>query len=170
VITSVDYPVGSIIEFNGAVETELKIPMQVRNDDVNEVLKVRWRVDNENIPDFGSRPLDYRCPEEVVPVSGAVIRPDWKQSIPAAKFPTGECSRLEFAVSGSFYDCQDLPLRWDDTPIADDVGHAVYWVWETSTEPLKNAGAAFDLIRSCQTYITHRPVTGTGTTGTGTGK
>jgi hypothetical protein len=165
-LSSIDYPVGSVIQINtapGTGITELVIPMQVRDDDINEELKIRWRIDSQSLPDFGSRMLDYKCPEIKIPVSGQARR-DWSVPISAGAFPAGACSRLEFAVSSTFYDCGQFPQRWDDTTVPGDVGHAVYTVWEVSRDPVNDSGAALDLLRSCPTrqYITNRPTAGAG--------
>jgi len=161
----------AIIQFDSTKYTQLLIPFNVRDEDTEEELQMRWRVRRTG----PSNERDYPCPErpEYTIAGGSLYRNDNYLAIDATKFPRGSCSRVELVVSASFRDCTRNPDEFDVTANEDneeDLGRATFWVWETSTGALTNPAQAQQLLSSCisNPYTPSTTVTGNGvTSGTG---
>ncbi|HEX4351427.1 MAG TPA: hypothetical protein VHZ95_00910, partial [Polyangiales bacterium] len=72
-------------------------------------------------------------------------------SIESTSIDRGSCSRIEFVVSANFLSCEKHPDVdvFDITTPEDDLGRAVFWILETSTDPLTNPAAARTLLSTC---------------------
>lgn len=154
VVTSPSYSAGSVILFDKTKNpAALRIPIEVRDEDTTEPLKVRWRV----ITQQGIR-LDYVCPEVEITGTGTVLRDVANVDVPSADFNPGTCSVVELVVSANFIgDCMHdpEPSLFDRTTNRTDndaaLGRAFFWVWEVSTNPLADNAKAQQLLSSCPT-------------------
>jgi hypothetical protein len=162
---------GTIIQFDSTKYTQLRIPFDVRDEDTDEELQMRWRVRRSQTSSAtaDTSELDYPCPEtqENAIAGGSLYRNDNYLQIDATKFPRGSCSRVELVVSASFRDCTRNPDEFDVTANQDneeDLGRATFWVWETSTGALTNPAQAQQLLSSCISipYTPSTTVTGNG--------
>jgi hypothetical protein len=147
-----EIPIGSIIRFDAKNVNTLTIPLRVRNEDIDETLKVRYRT----VGITGTSA--FKCnPEIEIPPTGTLIR-DFSPayiSLEATAIPRGSCTKIEYVVSGSFQDCKFYPDRFDVTtdPNDDnDLGRATFWVWETSNDVLMNPMGAQFLLNTCKVY------------------
>jgi hypothetical protein len=146
VVLAADYPLGSVLRVNTNQVNEVRIPLRVRDEDTQEVLKTRFRINS------GSKIGTYACPEPTSHGTGALIREDsaTEITIPGTQLARGACSLVEFVVSASFVPCEKHPEVFDiTTPDDEDLGRATFWIWETSTDPLTNPIAARALIDTC---------------------
>ena len=170
VVTSPTYSAGSVILFDKTKPGGLIIPIEIRDEDMTEQLKVRWRVISGSRP--ASMQLDYRCPEDEISGTGSVIRSNWNLVITNDKFVPGSCSVVEFIVSAHFLrSCMKNPEPefFDVTTNSDNdaaLGRAFFWVWEVSTNPLADNAKAQQLLSSCPTlpYQMITPTPGMSTT------
>jgi len=156
--------VGTLIWFN-TMNRELKLTIQVRDEDTTEVLKPRWRLVTANMPQRPAespRDLDYACPEPEIGPTGRVDREDFTIDIPGSRLVRGQCYRLEVAVSSSFKSCERNPELFDITTNEDneeDIGRATYWIWALAGST-PDSSVFQSLVASCDAY---QPPTGTTT-------
>jgi hypothetical protein len=146
IVLAVDYPLGSILRVNTNQVNEVRIPLRIRDENTQEVLKTRFRINT------GSKTGAYKCPEPTLPGIGELVRP-WEIVIGSTLLERGACSLVEFVVSSSFVPCEKHPDVFDiTTPVDEDLGRATFWIWETSTDPLTNPTAARALIDTCPAF------------------
>lgn len=137
VLAASEISLASVIKFDASRQNELRIPVQIRNENTTEVLKVRMRIVTS-----GRTSEKFLCPEPEVPPNNAQRR-DFQIVIAAGKFTLGTCHRIDFIVSGDFQSCKKNS-EWFDYTYGDpdeEVGRATFWVWEVSNEPLNPANS-----------------------------
>ena len=149
--------VGRLIRFN-TQSSELRLNIQIRDEDTTEILKARWRLVNGNMPTrtpTSPSELEYMCPEpEIVGTPGVVNRADLDINIPSSRFVRGQCYRIDVAVSSSFKSCVRNPELFDITTNEDneeDVGRASYWVFALAGGTI-DRDIAQGLAESCDSY------------------
>jgi hypothetical protein len=133
----------------------VRIPVRVRYENTLDDLTARYRINS------GSKIGAFTCkPEHIIPPNGAVTRTD-EIVIAATLLDRGTCSQVEYVVSNAFVDCTKHPDAFDVTTGDDDelLGRAMFWIWETSTDPLTNGMAARALIDTCPTIPYSEPTT-----------
>jgi hypothetical protein len=167
IVSLTDYDDDGIIVFNRDANNEMLMELQVRNEDVTEPLKMRWRIASGELPP-GAPSRYYTCPEPEVMRTGVLTRTA-QLNIVATNFNRGKCSRVDVIVSGSFKTCR--PDRdddgWDITTQDDDdadIGRLSFWVWATDSvnDPFLRQDVAQQLAASCLTVDYRAPVpTGT---------
>ncbi|HEY2733210.1 MAG TPA: hypothetical protein VGI70_04460 [Polyangiales bacterium] len=161
-----DIPLGSVIRFNAAQSNQLTIPLRVRDDNIQETLKARYRIVTS------TKTGTYACPEPLIPANNELIRDDAPGTqivFDRTLIDRGSFSRIEFVVSADFLSCEKHPDVFDvTTSDNDDVGRAVFWILETSTDPLTNANAARTLLSTCPVVDAPMPPATPPATGTGT--
>jgi hypothetical protein len=136
------YPIGGIIKFDASTTNMLRIPLQIRDENLTEPLKLRWRTKTT---------APVACPDLPVTGSGMLLR-DALLVINAPEFDPGSCTRVDVVVSAVFTDCNkrkdpqyfDFPTTDDDN----DVGLATFWVWEVGSDPI-SPSAAQKLVTTC---------------------
>lgn len=159
---SSSYPPGYVIRFDSSrPRQELLISIAVSDEDTQETLIPRWRVQTANAITV----YDYKCPEEPILGTGGVKRQDYLLNIPAAKFTPGTCNTIDVAVSSNFRPCSTTRPEFDVTVEPEQeatVGRIQFMVWETSQMPFVNPENAGTLIRTClgQDYQTPTPTVG----------
>jgi hypothetical protein len=149
------YPLGSVIRVNAGKVNEVRIPIRVRFENTLEDLKTRFRVNS------GSKIGAFACnPEHVLPANGTLIR-EMEIVIGSTQLDTGACSQVQYVVSDAFVDCNKHPDAFDVTTGDDDelLGRAMFWIWETSLDPLTNPMAARALIDTCPAVDYSAPTT-----------
>ena len=155
---------GRLIRFDPALK-ELKLNIQIRDEDTTEVLRMRYRiVSGNNPPRIPTSPteLPYKCPEDpIVGIPGMIERAPIELSIDSG-FVRGACHRIDVVVSSSFKSCIRNPELFDITNNEDnesDVGRASYWVWALSGSAVPDKDMAQALLESCNYDIYQPPVT-----------
>lgn len=128
------WPVGAVFRFNAAQSKELTINVHVRSEDIQETLKVRWRVKSGT-----KKPTVFKCPEDSLVPSGSVDRFP-SITIESLSLEPGACNKVEFVVSSAFTSCTKFPEVFDATLDPNDIGRATYWVWEVSANPVMGWG------------------------------
>lgn len=157
VVSLKDYDDGeNLILFERSIEKELVVNLEIRDEDLTEPLRARWRIVSKERPP-GSPMREYSCPEPLIPGTGSLKR-DHKLTIFSSSLAAGKCSRVDFIVSASFKDC-DGNDDWDDTTQVDDdsdVGRLSFWIWDVSGQPLIMPDTALALTMSCP-VVDYRP-------------
>jgi hypothetical protein len=144
-----------VIRVNAGKVNEVRIPIRVRFENTLEDLKTRFRVNS------GSKIGAFACnPEHVLPANGTLIR-EMEIVIGSTQLDTGACSQVQYVVSDAFVDCNKHPDAFDVTTGDDDelLGRAMFWIWETSLDPLTNPMAARALIDTCPAVDYSAPTT-----------
>jgi len=144
--------VSTIINFDRSANNEMLVNLQVRDEDLTETLKVRWRVvlNDTETPPPGTPATLYPCPEPTIEGNGALLRNPKTIRIESNSFARGKCSRVDFIVSASFKMCRPDRTDWDVTTLEDDdsdIGRLSFFVWDTSD--LMKPGAAEAIRASC---------------------
>jgi hypothetical protein len=144
---------------------ELTVVLQIRDEDLTEPLRVRWRIVGKELPP-GAPLKYYDCPEREIPGTGSLLRP-YTLNVPAGNFARGKCSRVDVIVSSSFKMCKkDRDDGWDITTQEDDaadIGRVSFWVWDISGMNLLETSTAQSLVASCPT-VDYRPPSATAST------
>ena len=134
---------GRLIRFDPALK-ELKLNIQIRDEDTTEVLRMRYRiVSGNNPPRIPTSPteLPYKCPEDpIVGIPGMIERAPIELSIDSG-FVRGACHITNNEDNES------------------DVGRASYWVWALSGSAVPDKDMAQALLESCNYDIYQPPVT-----------
>jgi hypothetical protein len=147
VLDTPDLPIGTIIAYNQSMENEVRLGINVRDDNVDDVLQVQAK-----ITVVGQTEYDLVCPQVNINSSGTPDREQFELVIQRTQIRTGACNRVDVYVSRDFVgNCsedRDLATR---PRFRGDLAHGLYWVWETSGDPVSNGAAARDLVNSCQT-------------------
>ena len=161
ILTSTTPMSGGLIRFNTAMQ-ELKLSIQVRDEDTTEVLRPRWRIITGNNPPrtpTSPKDLDYDCPEQEIMGTGKVDRGEFTINLPGSRFVRGLCYRIDVAVSATFKSCTRYPELFDITTNEDneeDVGRATFWVWPLAGGTVDSDAAAKALLESCN-YTDYQP-------------
>ena len=139
------YPVGGIFKFNASVGNELRIRVQIRDEDTAETLKARWRVKS------GTKPYTmFDCTENsenTISGTGLLVR-EFDLFIERLKLERGACNKVEFVVSPEFLSCKQQ--LFDVTVPEGNLGRATYWIWEMSGEPPTPTESQI-LVNTCET-------------------
>lgn len=156
------YQPGTVITVDSRAGGQVSIPLQIRDEDTQETLAVRWQiVTGREIP---RTPL-YGCPEPTSQPTGSVDRQDVTLNVLTSQFPPGACSTLEIAVSSNFRPCTD-PNYYDvtsDPARAVTVGRLTLWFWEISMDPFTDRDAAQQLLSSCSAQAARTTAAPSGT-------
>jgi hypothetical protein len=140
-------PVGSIVAFDQTRPGDLRLPITVRDENVEDVLELQAR-----LLVVGEQPYEYFCPGEVIKANSTPTREEYDLIIPPQKLKTGACTKVEVVVSNHFAGTCTTNFAAAVEP--NDIAHANYWIWEVSGQPAMNAGAAQGLVTSCPTVNT----------------
>jgi hypothetical protein len=144
VLNTTGFPIGSILTFNQMTGTDLRLGITVRDDNIDDILQVQaaLSVVGQPIP-------EYVCPIPTIGTSGQPERDEFSLLIPRANIRAGACNRVDIYVSRDFSgDCTDT--RGFGYPrVRGDIATALYWVWETSADPVSNQSAASDIVNTC---------------------
>jgi hypothetical protein len=149
------YPLGSVIRVNVSKVNEVRIPLRVRYENTLQDLKTRFRVNS------GSKKGAFACnPEHVLSATGELIR-YMDITIGSTLLDKGACSQVQYVVSAAFVDCTKHPDAFDVTTGDDDelMGRAMFWIWDTSNDPLTDPAAARALIDTCPAIDYSTPTT-----------
>jgi hypothetical protein len=153
---STSLPLGSVIRFNAKLNADLQIPIKIRYDDTTEHLKIRWRTVTGGAGTLNQRVSDFDCPEPDIVPNGLTIRETFTIRIEPMNLQRGACSRVDIVVSAAFRACKDRPDLFDVTADEDnDLGRAVFWVWEVSGDPLTMEANQM-LLSTCPTVTIDR--------------
>lgn len=146
VLDTPELAVGSIVTFDQTTDgNDLRLGITVRDDNVNDELRVRARLTVSGLAP------SFLCPGDTIFPSGEPQRPEYELILLPTDIRRGACTRVEVWVSSRF-DAPCLEREKFDLPlIPDDVARATFWVWEMSDNPTANAEAAKVIVNSCQT-------------------
>jgi hypothetical protein len=144
----------SVIKFDRDSHNELLVNLDIRDEDLTETLKVRWRIVSRELPP-GVVSNQYPCKEPEIVGKGSLIRSHLLK-LQGSSFARGKCHRIDVIVSASFKMCKpDRPAEeWDMNTQEDDdadIGRLSFWVWvfDASNNPLLSPDAALALAGSC---------------------
>ena len=142
-----------IIKFNRSLNLEMLVNLDVRDEDLTETLRVRWRIISKE-PAPGTPENQYPCPEPTIVGDGASLTPNpFPLRVQGSSFARGKCSRVDVVVSSSFKMCRpDRADEWDITTQEDDesdIGRLSFFVWETSDSPTTQPAATLAILTSC---------------------
>jgi hypothetical protein len=144
IVLAADIPLGSVIRVNTNQVNQVVIPLRIRDDNTQEILKPRFRITS------GGKTGTYACPELPIPATGALIREDYQIVIDRTLLDKGACSEVDFVVSSTFLSCDRHPGLFDVTvDDNDNLGRATFWIWETSTNPITDPMASRVLVGTC---------------------
>lgn len=142
------------ILFDLTTHNELVVNLEIRDEDLTETLKMRWRVESNSRPP-GAPDKEYQCPEPEILGDGDLYRRAPLRLL-ATSFARGTCNRVDVIVSASFKTCRpDRDDGWDITTQDDDdadIGRLSFWVWAyngPSGDPRLQPEAALALTMSC---------------------
>jgi hypothetical protein len=137
-------PVGSIlaVDMNGI--SDLRLPITVRDENVDDVLELQARLSV-----VGEPPYEFICPGDAIKANGTPTREEYDLIVLPQKLKKGACTKVEVVVSNHFAGTCTTNFAAAVDP--NDIAHANYWIWELSGRPSMNPGAAQDLLTSCQT-------------------
>lgn len=83
------------IDLKGHAQNEWKLPVRIRDDNVDQTLEARYRVLQPG------EPSPRWARDEIAP-SGSPVREDYEVKVRFGDLLPGECHRVELVVSGSF--------------------------------------------------------------------
>lgn len=155
-----------IILFNRDEHNELIVNLDIRDEDLTEPLKMRWRIESGMRPP-AAQDKEYPCPEPVIVGDGDLFRMAVLRVL-ATRFARGTCNRVDVIVSASFKTCRpDRDDGWDITTQEDDdsdIGRLSFWVWafDSTSNPLVQQDAAINLTRTCEA-LPYQPPSATAT-------
>lgn len=134
-----DTPIGTTLWVNKATRTEVRLPVQVREDNLTEPLDAHWRVlsAGNDAPPF-----------EVLPLPLGQLLRDLDVVVQTSSLHMGECHRVELAVSGHFFP-NTKPAFFDLAPSDDEVAHASWTIWEGRGDSQATPEEKAKLIDSC---------------------
>jgi hypothetical protein len=142
-----DFPLGSIIRSDQTKENGLRLEINVRDQNIDDVLQV-----HATLTVVGQRDPDLVCPMRDLETSGQPDRGQYDLVIDRAKIRAGTCSLLDVYVSRKFVGtCTDKPNAFTYPRDDDDFAHATFYIWEMSGDPVSNPSAATDLVNTCPT-------------------
>jgi hypothetical protein len=148
-----EIPIGTILwldidQRTGHPQNEWRIPVRIRDDNVDQELQTRYRVLRE-----GSL-LPPWTPDVIAP-SGSPTREDYEVKVRFGDLRPGQCHRLELVVSGSFLrrtDPRFFDVLNDEGEMNGDIARASWTILEGS------ATTAFvDSCKAIPTFV-HEPV------------
>ena len=133
-------PIGWTLWVNKATTPEVRLPVRVRDQNLTQPLEAHWRVltAGNDSPPFESKPVPL----------GQLLR-DFEVVVQSGMLHTGECHRVELAVSGNFFPNRNTPAFFDAAPIEEDVAHASWSVWEGRGEAQATAEEKAKLVDTC---------------------
>lgn len=158
----------AIIKFDVDLHDELIVNLVIRDEDLTETLKMRWKIESGRRPPVVNKP-EYPCPgEPEIPGDGRTLLRRTTLKVLEGSLAVGSCNRVDVIVSGSFKTCR--PGRDEDWDVTtqdeddNDIGRLSFWVWayDASTDPGVNPAAATALVASC-TQLDYRPPSATAT-------
>lgn len=154
VLDTPDLPIGTIIAYNQGREPDVRLGINVRDDNLDDVLQVQAKITVVGQTDF-----ELVCPMVNINPNNTPDREQFDLVIPRGQIRTGACNRVDVWVSRDFVgNCtedRDLATR---PRFRTDIAHALYWIWEMSADPVSNGSAATNLVNTCQT-IAQTPTT-----------
>jgi hypothetical protein len=138
--------IGSIIWLDSQNPQSWTFSVQVRDEDIDQVLDARWRLvrQGEPLPPF----------TRLQPFQAGPLAPPLQITVESTKLSDGECHHLELAVSGSFW--KDMlgmdrtdPLYFAEVTVEDDLALASWWIWEGEGNTETNDDEWKRLAKSC---------------------
>lgn len=146
----------AVIKFDPTSALELVVNLTIRDENLSETLKMRWKIESGRRPSI-DQPREYPCPgEPEIPGDGVTLRR--KKTLPLAgdRFALGSCNRVDVIVSANFKTCRpDRDDDWDVTTQEEDddfIGRKSFWVWayNDATNPFLQPALAVPFITSCE--------------------
>jgi hypothetical protein len=138
-------PIGSIVWIDN-VQPEWRFQVSVRNEEVDEELKARWRVvhQDETEPMFVERLVTLSAEGELRELEVVVN---------TANLIENRCHQLDLVVSGSFPALAMTPMNFDTVLMGDedDVARARWMIWEGQGQATTPSEQLADIARSCPT-------------------
>jgi hypothetical protein len=131
------------------------IPLQIRDEDIAEPLKIRSRLVSNPKP-----PTMWVCPEPELAPNGQVFRQS-SIIVSNTSLEPGTCTLVQFAVSSEFFSCLKRPgPQYFDTAVDEDndLGLAAFWVLEISNNVLMEPSKLQTLIATCPAVDYATPV------------
>jgi hypothetical protein len=129
-------PIGSMIAINlddlakaGSGPQEVRLKVQVRDENVPEVLQTRYKLTTVSVIDsttenaINSQDTKFRVFSRELAPSGIPLRP-YELAIETSLLSPGQCYALDLVVTGSF--TQDLMTKWKDPEVEGDVAEAMW--------------------------------------------
>jgi hypothetical protein len=164
-LTGANEDAASVFLFDRDRFNEMLVPLRIRDEDLIETLKMRWRIESEVPRPPGGK--EYTCPEPEIVGDGNLIR-SAQLKLQGSSFARGTCNRVDVIVSSSFKTCKPEPDAddgWDITTMQDDdadIGRLSFWVWayDATGNPVVQPAAALNVTMSCQS-LDYAPPTGT---------
>lgn len=154
VLDTPDLPLGSIIAFDQRRDNELRLPITVRDENIDDELQVQVQLSV-----VGQSMVERICPEAPIPKSGQADRAQFQISIGSARIKPRACSKVEVFVSRRFAGtCTDDEGFALPSFSRSDLARGRFWIWEMSGDPASEAEAAKGIVTSCQT-VTRAPTT-----------
>jgi hypothetical protein len=154
VVDTPDLATGDILTFDPKNENELRLPITVRDDNLDDDVFIQAR-----LTVLGQPMADFVCVEQPITPSGLPERAQFSLVVDRSMIRAGACTKVELAVSSKFFrGCRD-PIFFGQPQLENDVGHAKYWIWELSGNPAVNATAAQAIYTSCDTVTQRAPMT-----------
>jgi hypothetical protein len=151
------------------INTELIVNLRIRDEDLTETLKMRWKIES------GRRPVvtnerEYPCPgEPEILGDGITLTRRTTLKVEGPSFAPGSCNRVDVIVSASFKTCrpESDPDDWDNTTQDEDdadIGRLSFWVWayDAPNDPRVQPAAALALLTSCE-QLEYTPPSATAT-------
>jgi len=148
---------GSIITFDKNSGNELRLLITVRDENINDDVEIQARLSV-----LGQPTSQFICPDKLPPGTQPV-REQFPLVVERSKIQPGACTMVEVAVSSRFVrPCSTHP-EYFGLPgnNENDVGHATFWIWDMTGNPLSDPAAAQALLGTCQTVTVTRAATPT---------
>jgi len=144
-----------VIRFD-RINTELLVDLRIRDEDLTETLKMRWKIESGTRPQ-AANPREYPCPgEPEILGDGTTLTRKTTLRVGSGSFAPGSCNRVDVIVSASFKTCRpdSDPDTWDNTTQDEDdtdIGRLSFWVWayDAPNDPAVQPAAALALLASC---------------------
>jgi hypothetical protein len=148
-VPGTDTPIGGILWVDlKQVTNEWRLKVQVRDDNIDEVLEARYRVW------VGGEPALPAWESAEIPPSGAAMRETYEVPVRFGYLRDDTCHRVELAVSGSFVR-RTAPVYFDvlngQGERDDDIARASWTILEGEGEAKTDDVQALLLLRSCET-------------------
>jgi hypothetical protein len=146
-VPGTEIPIGAIfwVDLEGHIQNEWSLPVRIRDDNVEQTLKARYRILREGDP------LPAWTESEIAP-SGVVTREDYTVTVPYGELRRKECHRVELVVSGSFLrrtDPRFFDVLNDEGESYGDIARVAWTIWEGKGERDTLDGDKVLLINSC---------------------
>jgi hypothetical protein len=139
-------PIGSILAFDSRKDPEVRLPITVRDDNLDDTLLVHTQL---TVGQMRSRISSEDTDLRIIPSTEAV-REQFTVLINGTLIRQGACNKVEVFVSREFVgDCKRDPAAFTFPQNKGDVARATFWIWELSSDPMSSAEAALGVTTTC---------------------